>query len=52
MHCQGIYLYAINKYMKMIKYGEGLEGFFKWKNETTGQIDTMYLPTEKELKSY
>lgn len=50
MHCQGIYLYAINNYMKMIKYGEGLEGFFKWKNETTGQIDTMYLPTEKRVQ--
>jgi hypothetical protein len=36
--------------MKMIKYGEGLEGFFKWKNETTGQIDTMYLPTEKRVQ--
>jgi hypothetical protein len=36
--------------MKMIKYGEGLEGFFKWKNPITDDEHTMYLPTEARVK--
>ena len=36
--------------MKMIKYEDNVEGFFKFANKTTNAVDTMYLPTENRVK--
>lgn len=36
--------------MKMIKYEDNVEGFFKFANEATNAVDTMYLPTENRVK--